>query len=75
MSERRPVPVPSFRVEAGREKRPWGAFVLSVAVHVVVIGLAIFDFATGPTTFDDVDLLAPGGPGPVGGGGGGGASG
>jgi hypothetical protein len=74
MSEPRPVPVPSFRVEAGREKRPWGAFVLSATVHIVVIGLTFVDFTTGPATFDDVDLRTPGGPGPVGGGGGGGAS-
>jgi periplasmic protein TonB len=73
MSERRPVPAPSFRMEAGRQKRPWGAFALSVAVHVVVIAAAILDFTTGPTTFDDVDLRTPGGPGPAGGGGGGGA--
>jgi protein TonB len=74
MSERRAVPVPSFRLEAGRDKRPWGALALSVAVHVLVIVLSIVDFTRGPSTFDDVDLRTPGGPGPVGGGGGGGAS-
>lgn len=74
MIQRRPVPVPTFRIEVGREKRPWWAFTLSLVLHVVVISLAALDFVTGPSTFDDVDLRTPGGPGPVGGGGGGGAS-
>jgi protein TonB len=73
MSERRPVPVPSFQVEAGREKRPWGAIAMSIAVHVLVIAAAVTDLTPGPDTFDGVDLRTPGGPGPVGGGGGGGA--
>jgi len=61
-------------MEQRREKRPWGAFTLSLLVHVIIITLALVDFATGPDTFDDVDMRTPGGPGPVGGGGGGGAS-
>jgi len=74
MSTHRPVPVPSFRLEQRRDKRPWGAFVLSLSLHVLIIALAIVDFFPGPSTFDDVDMRTPGGPGPVGGGGGGGAS-
>jgi hypothetical protein len=74
MSTHRPVPVPSFRLEQRRDKRPWGAFVLSLSLHVLIIVLAIVDLFPGPSTFDDVDMRTPGGPGPVGGGGGGGAS-
>lgn len=74
MSADRPVPVPSFRLEQRREKRPWGAFALSFLVHLTIIVFAIVDFFPGPSTFDDVDMRTPGGPGPAGGGGGGGAS-
>jgi protein TonB len=72
MSERRPVPVPTFHVEPPREKRPWGWLALSVSIHAVLIGAAVWDFSNGPETFWDVDMRTPGGPGPAGGGGGGG---
>ena len=73
MSTHPPVQVPSFQLEQRRDKRPWGAFTLSLMIHVLIITLAIVDFFPGPATFDDVDMRTPGGPGPVGGGGGGGS--
>ena len=71
MSTHRPVQVPTFRVAPQREQRPWGWFALSVTLHAVLIGVAIWDFSN-PATFTDMDVRTPGGPGPVGGGGGGG---
>lgn len=73
MSTRPPVHVPTFHMAPQREKRPWGWLALSVALHVVIIAAAVWDFSSSEP-FDDVDMRTPGGPGPVGGGGGGGAS-
>ena len=72
MSMNRPVRAPTFRMEPRREKRPWGWLALSTALHVLVIGALIWDFAS-PDAFTDVDMRTPGGPGPAGGGGGGGS--
>lgn len=71
MATARPVPVPTFRWER-REKRPWGWFILSTAIHVAIIGAVAFEVLDPLVPFD-VDLRTPGGPGPAGGGGGGGA--